>query len=72
MLQKEGWLATGVFIIVMLATVGCDARFQSGRNQLHFDVGDACQLPADCSRDVERQLSGRRSGEAFAPACSAQ
>jgi hypothetical protein len=26
MLQRKGWLATGVFIIVMLATLGCDAR----------------------------------------------
>jgi hypothetical protein len=26
MLQREGWLATGVFIIVMPATVGCDGR----------------------------------------------
>jgi hypothetical protein len=26
LLQKEGWLAAGVFIIVMLATVGYDAR----------------------------------------------
>jgi hypothetical protein len=25
MLQREGWLVTGVLIIVMLATVGCDA-----------------------------------------------
>ena len=60
MLQKEGWLATGVFIIVMLATVGCDARFQSGRNQLHFDVGDACQLPADDPVFNADYPSGRR------------